>query len=332
MPEPTELMNAREIPGVKSNSGKLRRPQDDDGDRAKRILHELQQLGGTPLVVPTGIAGKLIKILEAAGKVEKKGHNRAQNYKFVRETDLVDMIRPIMAKEQLFLNLDVVDHELVEMGKTSSGSTNRLTILTVRGTWVDGQTGEVWPLPSTFVGYGADTGDKGVYKAMTGAEKYFLFKAFLVGTGDDPEGDTKQDQIAAGGSGGPTRVRRGTPDGAPRGGRAAKASGPQLNAITRLVRKIGLTPEALRALIKKETGLEISEDLKISAWMTDQPGGVVGKIIAALTELDVSNATASEPAKRDPSFSLDDAEGGEGEVSTGDGEGVGTADESDLPL
>ena len=33
-------------------------------------------------------------------------------------------------------------------------------------------------------------GDKGLYKAITGANKYFLFKLFQIETGDDPERDT----------------------------------------------------------------------------------------------------------------------------------------------
>lgn len=283
-------------------------------------------------IVPKGIAAKLVKILEAAGKVEKKGHNRAQNYKFVRETDLVDMIRPIMASEKLFLNLDVVAHELIEMGPTSSGSKNRLTILTISGTWVDAETGEVWSLPSHFVGYGADTGDKGVYKAMTGAEKYFLFKAFLVGTGDDPEGDERTDRNASG-EGGPVRVRGGRPQGdVARGGRAAKATGPQLNAVTKLVRDIGLTPEAFQTLVSKTTGLSVPEDTKMGGsggWLSQQTGGVVGKIIGALTEL----ASASGPVERDRSHSLDN-EGEGNEVDTAaTADGGNAPDEGDdLPL
>src|SRR4029079_18402967 len=50
----------------------------------------------------------------------------------------------------------------------------------------------VWPNPNGrlemtdtryWPGYGDDAGDKGVYKALTGAEKYLLMKTFLVSTG-----------------------------------------------------------------------------------------------------------------------------------------------------
>lgn len=55
--------------------------------------------------------------------------------------------------------------------------------------------GEIWPDKITAVGCGNDrarngtVGDKGVYKAITGANKYLLFKLFQIETGDDPEKD-----------------------------------------------------------------------------------------------------------------------------------------------
>lgn len=38
-----------------------------------------------------------------------------------------------------------------------------------------------------MIGEGMDTGDKAIYKAITGAQKYVLMKTFLIPTGDDPE-------------------------------------------------------------------------------------------------------------------------------------------------
>jgi hypothetical protein len=48
-----------------------------------------------------------------------------------------------------------------------------------------------------WAGQGDDGADKGVYKAYTGALKYFLMKTFLIPTGDDPEGDSRTDQRAS---------------------------------------------------------------------------------------------------------------------------------------
>lgn len=43
-----------------------------------------------------------------------------------------------------------------------------------------------------IVGDGIDKGDKGIYKAYTGALKYFLADTFMVATGDDPEEESPE--------------------------------------------------------------------------------------------------------------------------------------------
>jgi hypothetical protein len=45
-----------------------------------------------------------------------------------------------------------------------------------------------------MIGEGQDAGDKGPYKAMTGAQKYALMKTFMIPTGDDPEADEDVDK------------------------------------------------------------------------------------------------------------------------------------------
>lgn len=43
--------------------------------------------------------------------------------------------------------------------------------------------------PCVVVGEGADKGDKGIYKAMTGAFKYWIANTFAIATGDDAENE-----------------------------------------------------------------------------------------------------------------------------------------------
>jgi ribosomal protein L37AE/L43A len=62
-----------------------------------------------------------------------------------------------------------------------------LTTLTMTFTFLDGDSGQELTRP--WAGAGTDKEDKGLYKAMTGGEKYFLLKTFLMPTGDDPEKD-----------------------------------------------------------------------------------------------------------------------------------------------
>lgn len=46
-----------------------------------------------------------------------------------------------------------------------------------------------------IVGEGIDKGDKGIYKAYTGALKYFLADTFMVATGDDPEEESPEGKM-----------------------------------------------------------------------------------------------------------------------------------------
>jgi hypothetical protein len=70
-----------------------------------------------------------------------------------------------------------------------------LTVLEMTMSFHDGETGE--RMDYFWRGYGTDKEDKGGYKAMTGAEKYFLLKTFLIPTGDDPERDDQRQRKAA---------------------------------------------------------------------------------------------------------------------------------------
>lgn len=193
--------------------------------------------------VPKVIAEKLIKLLALVGTVEKKGHNKIQNYDFARESDLVDKVRPAMAELGLFLHQTTVGHSFQEQYTTKSGSTMFLTTLAIAFTWVDAS-GAVYPVPGLFIGYGSDTGDKGVYKAATGAEKYFLMKTFLVSTGDDPEADEKVDKHVAGAAaatGSRTTVRRGTQPGVQRGGKSDVATDAQRAELKHIAKDLGIT-------------------------------------------------------------------------------------------
>lgn len=179
------------------------------------------------------IEQKLLRILELVGNIEKKGENKAQNYKFVRVGDVVDAIRPKMVELGLLLRQTLVEHELVQAGLTQRGGQNWLSVVKIRFTWVDTLTGTILEDPDVFPGYGMDTGDKGIYKALTGAEKAYLMKQFLISTDDDPEADENVDrQQAADRAEGGTRVtRRASSPGQQRGGRSTVPTEAQVKAL-----------------------------------------------------------------------------------------------------
>lgn len=144
---------------------------------------------------------KLAEVMAAIGRIQKKGWNDHFKYKFAQEADVVEKIRRELAERHVMLLPEVVGERRVEIGKTSGGSVKCLTQLDMIFSWIDGDTGEV--LQQKWLGSGLDTEDKGAPKAMTGAEKSFLLKTFMIPTGDDPEAtdvtgkSTKKTQVPA---------------------------------------------------------------------------------------------------------------------------------------
>lgn len=137
---------------------------------------------------PTTMGWKLSKVMGEIHTIPKEGYNEHFEYHYVKEDTLTEHIRPLLAKWGLSLVFGAVKIEDMATGDD-------------RGTWTriwckftlidcDGHKMEV-----LCPGEGTDARhpDKALYKAMTGATKYFLYKTFLVSTGDDPERDDDPD-------------------------------------------------------------------------------------------------------------------------------------------
>lgn len=124
------------------------------------------------------LARKLAGILKEINHVPKDGHNSHFKYDYVTERALTDALRSKLADAGVFI-FTSVDTQVTN-GDITEVSTSH--------TFMDGETGETFTVHGQ--GQGQDKADKGVYKATTGAMKYFLWKNFLVSVGDDPENDT----------------------------------------------------------------------------------------------------------------------------------------------
>jgi len=80
-----------------------------------------------------------------------------------------------------------------ETGKrTRDGSPVNMVTVRTKHVFRDAESGETAEVFGT--GCGEDAGDKAVYKAITGAMKYFVSKNFLISTGDDPEKDSETEK------------------------------------------------------------------------------------------------------------------------------------------
>lgn len=135
------------------------------------------------------IAKALHEVMSKVGYVQKTGRNDFHKYSYAGEADLLDKIRPAMVEAGLLL---------IPSGKSVSDVDQHGNVsVSVEYTLVH-KDGEVWPEKIVAFGCGNDkarngsVGDKGVYKALTGANKYLLFKLFQIETGDDPEADERE--------------------------------------------------------------------------------------------------------------------------------------------
>jgi ERF superfamily len=139
-----------------------------------------------PAPAKGSLARKLAHILGEVGKVEKTGYNAFHKYNYVTENDLVYAVRSKLAEANVFV-FTSVEEQTTEIITAADGKQSLLSKVVTLHTFVDGDSGESFAVKSQ--GQGSDNGDKGGYKAITGAMKYFLYKCFMIPTGDDPEGD-----------------------------------------------------------------------------------------------------------------------------------------------
>jgi len=129
---------------------------------------------------------KISKVMQDTEAVaQKTGKNNEQNYTYAQDEDIVKHMREAIAKAGLVVlpELEKMDVRDVE---TSRG-VRKVTRIKVKFRLCDSDTGVY--IDRSFIGEGYDALDKGVYKAYTGAKKYFLINTFLLASSDDPEND-----------------------------------------------------------------------------------------------------------------------------------------------
>lgn len=219
----------------------------------------------------TPLAARLAKIGNDIGYIQKGGYNDNQKYKFVQESEVVAKLRPAIADAGIMV---VPTHELISVlpFTTAKGSQQFLTTIKSTFTFTDGAEF----LAVTTIGQGADAGDKGIYKAMTGAKKYALLQAFLLATEDDPEIAREDEQPA---SKPEAKVKQeGKPESTSPKARVSegKLTETQRKRIFTLGAEIGLDKKALGDVRLQQTGKHSS------AQMTDEDGE---KLIAHLQGL-----------------------------------------------
>ena len=134
------------------------------------------------------LAEKLLEMQRRVDKVVKDGKNQSDKYDFASDENVLDTFRPIMDELGLLLIPEITGTNVME-GTTRSGTARYMTELHMVMRWVDAETNDTIDVP--WYAQGVDlAGEKGVGKALTYGEKYFLLKFFHVATKkDDPDND-----------------------------------------------------------------------------------------------------------------------------------------------
>jgi len=148
----------------------------------------------TDVIGPSSLARKLAEIVLEVSGVAKRGRNEFHKYDYVLESDVLWAIRETLAKRNIVVIPEILK-STDSRDITGKSSTSTVTQVEMMLHITDADSGE--KLSLAWTGVGMDTGDKGIYKAITGGYKYFLMKLFMLASGDDPEGDEKSDKVAA---------------------------------------------------------------------------------------------------------------------------------------
>ncbi len=133
---------------------------------------------------------KLLEMQKRVDGVIKDGKNSSDKYDFASDENVLGIFRPMLDEFGLLLIPRVERAELHE-GNTKSGTARFMTEVWFTMLWHDVESGEELAVP--WYAQGVDlAGEKGVGKAATYAEKYFLLKFFHVPTRkDDPDADRR---------------------------------------------------------------------------------------------------------------------------------------------
>jgi hypothetical protein len=140
---------------------------------------------------------KLAEVRRRISYVQKRGHNERFNYSYVTAADIAGAVGDALAELEVVVipRLESISHENIS---PNQGYPDRLTRVVMTYTFMDVNSAE--ELTVKMPGEGRDLGDKGPYKAMTGALKYALLQSFLIATGDDPEDERADSGQRAGGN------------------------------------------------------------------------------------------------------------------------------------
>ena len=134
---------------------------------------------------------KLIEVSKSIEYLQKDKTNKMQGYSYLSEAKIKETIKAKFEEQGIIFNYSTNDVSHYEINPTHKGTKQFCTIAKGIYSFIDIDSDE--RIDGSWAGSGTDTGDKGLYKAITGGIKYVLNTNFLIPTGDDPENDNGKD-------------------------------------------------------------------------------------------------------------------------------------------
>jgi hypothetical protein len=206
---------------------------------------------------------RLVAVRRQVSGLAKDGTSQ-QKFKYVSSNNVLGTIRPLLDAEGLALEVRVLDHTLHSKWSGQSDQKEHLTELTVEFVWVNMDSPEQ-RIVCPWYGQGLDTGEKGVGKALTYAEKYFLLKQFSIPTDeDDPDS----------GSGSNGHQQRQAP---PQAQAPQPAADTPLDMLRKSLAAIGITDKDDLTYCRAQAKLA---DVKWAAMTQDQLNAVYDQAVA----------------------------------------------------
>lgn len=128
---------------------------------------------------------KLLEVRKSVPYLKKEA--RAKQYDYVGSSQTLGAVREKLDEMNLVLETRVLGHNLIS-NVNDKGTMVHFTELDLEYTWVNAEKPEE-KVVIPWYGQGVDlAGEKGVGKALTYAEKYFILKQFNIATDkDDPD-------------------------------------------------------------------------------------------------------------------------------------------------
>lgn len=130
---------------------------------------------------------KLLRVSKAISYLKKDKTNKFQGYDYLSEAKVKERVKLLFDEEGVLFNFTIINVREYEISPTKSGIKQFCTVADGNYSFLDVDSEE--EIKGTWCGTGTDTGDKGIYKAITGGIKYILMTNFLIPTGEDPENE-----------------------------------------------------------------------------------------------------------------------------------------------